>query len=159
MHVEFNVKHTNWYGYMALVVFALSLTSFLMIQNRACQISFQILVSNNHVLQSFHLTVMIVALIIFILSYFNFSVIMKEYTPLLYIVALITFACAGFLIYNVVDIFRKPCKSSPEVSLLGTYYENIFKAGDAIGITVFFFDLISSALMIFAGVNMFQKSV
>lgn len=162
--VEFDHRHKNWYGYMAFGAFVLVLINYLMIENRSCQITFVGGAKTFDLIQGFHMTTLIVAIILFVLSYFNFAVIIYDFKLLFYTAALLIFVCVGMLIYDVVAITSAPCKpitNTGFLSLIGfqpNSNETIFSVNDGVGITVFLFDIFAAGLMFFAGRNFYQRS-
>lgn len=169
--IEFDSRHRNMYGYLALAAFILVLINYIMIKERTCQISIVNGAGYYDLLQSFHLTTLIVAIIIFILSYFNFAMVIYEFKLIFYTTAALIFVCAGLLIYNAVAIVSAPCVTlnSPfvgngllsvlDVSAIGPNgATNVFSAGDGVGITVFFFDIIAAVLLFFTGRRFYIKS-
>lgn len=154
---------------MSLAVFVLVLINYIMIKERNCQISLANGYQNFDLIQSFHMTTLMVAMIVFILSYFNFALVIYDFKLLFYASAALIFACAGFSIYNAIAIVSKPCVSTSytfanqffllfDTSLFDPNATNIFSAGDGVGITVFFFDIIAAGLMFFVGRRFYQKS-
>lgn len=164
--VEFDHKHKNWYGYMAFGAFILILINYLLIENRACKYSIANGGNNFDLIQGFHMTALIVSIIVFILSYFNFAVIIYDFKLLFYTAAMLIFLCVGMLIYNFVAIIYAPCKSLGTGSFLSKIdasaildgQTNIFGANDGIGITIFFFDILAAALLFFAGRSFYQRN-
>lgn len=145
----------------------LVLINYLMIKERTCQITFDgSLFKNYNLMQSFHMTVLVVTIIIFVLSYFNFAMVIYEFKLLFYVTALLIFVCAGLLIYNTVAIFNLPCVplgSQGVASLIDTsgllnHQNDVFSAGDGVGITVFFFNIISACLLFFTGRSFYRRS-
>lgn len=141
-----------------------------MIKERSCQISLANGgIQNYDLIQSFHMTTLIVAIIVFVLSYFNFALVIYELKLLFYTSAALIFVCSGLLIYNVAAITSAPCTpiDSTEgileniealVNTIGNANSaNIFSAHDGIGITVFLFDLLAALFMFCAGRRFYQK--
>lgn len=107
-------------------------------------------------------------IIVFVLSYFNFALVIYEFKLLFYTSAALIFICAALLIYNVIVIVSAPCVPSDfpsankfvllfDVSLLDPNATNVFSAGDGFGITIFLFDLIAAALLFLTGRRFYQK--
>lgn len=165
--IEFDYKHRNMYGYLSLAAFILVLINYIMIKERACQISLVNGYQNFDLIQGFHMTVIIVGVIVFVLSYFNFALVIYDFKLLFYASATLIFVCSAFLIYNAIAILSAPCVSINSVLanqlllLFDTSVKpnatNIFAAGDSIGITVFVFDIIAAGLMFFAGRKFYQR--
>lgn len=164
--VEFDHRHRNLYGYLALGAFVLTLINFIMIKERSCQISLVNGYQNYDLIQSFHLTTLIVAIIVFILSYFNFALVIYDFKMLFYSSAFFIFICAALLIYDAVAIVSAPCiamqlpNASQFLSSFGaseTDAHNVFSARDGVGITVFFFDILAAGLMFFTGRRFYQR--
>lgn len=157
------------YGYLSLAAFILVLINYIMIKERACQISLANGYQNFDLIQSFHITTLMVNVIVFILSYFNFALVIYDFKLLFYASASLIFICAAFLIYNAIAIVTIPCVSVNftfanqflllfDASLFDPEATNIFSAADGIGITVFLFDIIAAGFMFFAGRRFYQKS-
>lgn len=157
------------YGYLSLAAFILVLINYIMIKERTCQISLANGYQNFDLIQSFHMTTLMVAIIVFILSYFNFALVIYDFKLLFYASAALIFVCSAFLIYSAIAIVSSPCVSSDfafannflllfDSSLFNPDATNIFSAGDGIGITVFFFDLAAAVLMFFAGRRFYQRT-
>lgn len=165
--VEFDHKHRNWYGYMAFGAFILVLINYIMIENRACKFSIANGGNDFDLIQGFHMTALIVAIIVFILSYFNFAVVIYEFKLLFYTSALLIFVCVGILIYNVVAITYSPCVTLTNEGFLSTIdatpiitgkESTVFSATDGIGITVFFFDIVAAVLLFLAGRSFYKRN-
>jgi hypothetical protein len=166
--IEFDYRHGNVYGYLALASFVLVLINFIMLKERSCQISLANGYQNYDLIQGFHIATLIVGIVVFILSYFNFALVIADYKILFYSSAAMIFACSGFMIYNAVTIVSAPCVSANysaanqfiklfDSSVLNPSAKNIFAAGDGIGITVFVFDILAACLMFLAGRRFYQK--
>jgi len=167
--IEFDIKHRNLYGYLALVTLVLVLINYLMLKERSCQISLANGFQTYDLIQGFHLTTLIVAMLVFVLSYFNFALVIYDFKLLFFAAAALIFACSAFLIYDAVAIFWAPCVSagftfaSQIASLFDTSFitdsdgKNVFSAGDGIGITVFLFDIVAALSMFVAGRRFYQR--
>lgn len=149
-------------------MFALVLANYLMLKERACQISIANGYQDYDLIQSLHLTALIVAIVVFVLSYFNFALVIYDIRPLFYASALLIVACALFLLYGAVAIVWRPCVplgapfGGPVLQLLDasawqTGAHDVFAAGDRIGIAVFVLDAGAAALMLFAGYRFFRR--
>lgn len=114
------------------------------------------------------MTTIIVGIIVFVLSYFNFALVIYDLKPLFYASAVLIFVCSILLIYDTVAIVSTPCVplganfGGPVLQLLDasvwqTGGHDIFSARDGIGITVFFFDLIAAVLMFMAGYRFYKR--
>lgn len=136
-----------------------------MIKSRSCQVTFIDGLYDFELIQGFHMTALIVAIIVFVLSYFNFAMVIHEFKLLFYASAALIFICSGLLIYNAVAITSAPCVPLGDqgiLSLFGTSAvlnqgNNVFAARDGIGITVFVFDILAAILMFFAGRRFYQR--
>lgn len=142
----------------------LVLINYLLIKERACQISFSNgTIQDYDLIQSFHMTALIVAIIVFVLSYFNFAIAIYEFKLLFYAAALLIFICSALLIYAAIAITSAPCVAI-QTTILGFVQslgvgsgDTIFSAGDGIGITVFVFDLLAAGLLFFTGRQFYQR--
>lgn len=156
MPIEFDHKHKNMYGYYAIAGAILVLTNYLMLKERACQISLaNQVIQSFDVYQSFHLMVLIVSLLVFVLSYFHFALVLHDYKLLFYSTGLLISLCIVMLLYNAIEIIWAPCISMSEKGLARHYDSSgklqkstIFAAKDTIGILVFSFDLIASLFLL-----------
>lgn len=141
-----------------------------MLKERTCQFTFatgMIQPQNFELIQSFHMTALIVSIIVFVLSYFNFAMVIYEFKLLFYAAAALIFICAGLMIYNVVAIASLPCVpldtnftgliSTLSLAPIMEGNTNVFTAGDGIGITVFFFDIFAAGLLFLTGRRFYQK--
>lgn len=139
-----------------------------MIKERSCQISIANGYQDFDLIQSFHLTTIIVTIIIFVLSYFNFALVIYDIRALFYASAILIIVCAAFLVYNAVAIVSRPCVPLGvnfggsvlqllDASAWQTGAHDVFAAGDGIGITVFCFDLLASVLMFFTGYRFYKR--
>lgn len=167
--VEFDYRHRNMYGYLALAAFVLVLINYVMIKERSCQFSLANGFQNYDLIQGFHMTVFIVAIVVFVLSYFNFALVISDFKLLFYTSAALIFICSGMLIYSAIAITTAPCVSvntpfGPQalINLFGAASliegeTNIFSARDGVGITVFLFDIIAAGLMFFAGRKFYKR--
>lgn len=166
--IEFDYKHRNVYGYLTLAAALLVLINYLLIKERTCQLSFAGNVQNFDLIQGFHMTTLIVAIIIFVLSYFNFAVVIYEFRMLFLATAALIIICAVMLIYNAAAITSAPCvpisspMAGPFLSAIDSSFltgsTDIFAAKDGTGITVFVFDLIAAVLMFIAGRSFYKRS-
>lgn len=156
------------YGYFSLVAFILVLINYIMIKERACQISLANGYQTFDMIQGFHMTVLIVGIIVFILSYFNFALVIYDFKLMFYASAALIYVCSGFLIYSAIAIVSAPCVSTNstfanlffqvfDATVVNPDANNIFSAGDGIGITVFLFDIIAAVMMFLAGRKFYQR--
>lgn len=166
--IEFDYRHRNFYGYLALGTFVLVLINYIMLKERSCQISLANGYQNFDTIQGFHMTVLMVSIIVFILSYFNFALVIADFKLLFYATTTLLFACAAFLVYDAIAIVSAPCVSASFISpspfialfdssLFNSSAKNIFVANDGIGITVFVFDIVGAFLIFMAGRTFYQK--
>lgn len=166
--IEFDHKHKNMYGYLALVAAVLVLVSYLMIKERACQVSLANGAQRFDLIQSFHMITLIVAIIVFVLSYFNFAIVLNDFKLIFYATAALMFVCSGLLVYDTAAIVSAPCVSigagGNSTSSLLAYFgslkpggKDIFRASDGVGIAVFVFDLLAACVMFLAGCQFYKK--
>lgn len=148
--------HRNLYGYLGFAAFVLVLINYLLIKERSCQISLANGTEHFGIIQSFHMTVVVVSVLVFALSYFNFAVVIYDFKLVFYTAALLILVCAILLIYNVASIVTSPCVSPDTdgvLSIIDTSAilggkENIFSAHDGVGITVFVLDILAAIFML-----------
>lgn len=158
------------YGYLAFGAMVLALINYLMIKNRSCQLAVVFIDGlngyNYELIQGFHMTTIIVAIVVFVLSYFNFAMVIHEFRLLFYTSAALIFICSGLLTYNAVAITSAPCVTLGNeglISLVGVsgvlgQGTNIFSARDGIGITVFVFNILAAILMFSAGCRFYKRT-
>lgn len=154
--IEFDHMHRNLYGYLAFATFALVLINYLLIKERSCQISLANGIESFGLIQSFHLTVVVVSIMVFVLSYFNFAMVIYDFKLLFYSAAILLLACVFLLIYNVASIVSSPCVSPDTEGLLSVIdtsailrgKDDIFSAADGVGITVFVLDIVAAGFML-----------
>ncbi|KAG9509584.1 Voltage-dependent calcium channel type A subunit alpha-1, partial [Fragariocoptes setiger] len=138
--IEFNHRHSNIYGYLSLAVSCLLLINYLLIQERSCFLGPGL---NFQLLQSFHLSVLILCLLLFVLSYFDFAVVVAEYRYFFYSCFFLIDIGVIALIYTTYRMSVSPCVSMQK-GLLAIFdtsnliygHTNVFSAHDSIGITV-----------------------
>lgn len=138
--------------------------NYLLIKERSC--TWSLTHGNYDLIQGFHTTLLIIAILVFVLSYFNVAIVIYEFKPLYYAATTIIFICVALLIYNSIAITSAPCVpiqgsqgllSLFDASTIFQGAENIFTAKDGIGITVFVFDLMAAILMFLAGVSFYRR--
>lgn len=166
--IEFDHRHRNLYGYLALASAILMLINYLMIKERTCQISLVNGTQNYDLIQSFHMIALIVCIIVFVLSYFNFAIVLYEFKLLFYSTAALIAICACLILYDAIAMTTAPCVSLQDVpasALVQTFdaqsviseTTNVFTAKDTVGILVFIFDLVATVLLLWTGLRFYQK--
>lgn len=166
--IEFDHKHRNMYGYFAMISALLILINYLLIKERTCQISLANGQQNFDLIQSFHMIAMIVAIIVFVLSYFNFAIVLYEFKSLFYFTAALIFVCAGLILYDTIAITSAPCvtiATGGNGGLIEVFdaqsvlnkTTNVFTAQDTVGILVFVFDLAAFLLLVWTGRRFYMK--
>lgn len=104
----------------------------------------------------FHYIAVIVGLVIFVLSFFDFAGILYE-VSLLFIVAVVgIFASGVMMLYATYMDFHMSCKSAfntvfDTASLLGA--KNVIEANDEVGIAIMVLDLLAALLLISAAIS------
>lgn len=166
--IEFDLRHRNLYGYFSLAAFLLVLINYIMLKERSCQISLVNGFQTYDLVQGFHMATLIVSIIVFVLSYFNFALVIYDFKLLFFAAAASIFACSAFLIYNAVAIVSAPCVSPGfafasqfaalfDTSMFGPDGKNVFAAGDGVGITVFIFNILGALSLFLAGRSFYKK--
>lgn len=165
--IEFNYRHRNAYGYLALGSFVLVLINYILIMARLCQYSLVNGFFSYDLTQSFHLFALVVALMVFVLSYFDFAAIIYDFKLLFNISAALIFVCSILLVYCAISITSAPCMpvQSPLQGLkailgaVGMMKEDksIFSDHDGVSITVFVFDILAAAILGFASHRFYQR--
>lgn len=89
---------------------------------------------------------MVVGLILFVLSFFNFAEILSEVVILFIVAVLGIFAAGCVMLYNVYMDFYLNC------SFGNSYQSNIFQGNDYFAISVFVMDLNCALLLISAAI-------
>lgn len=103
-----------------------------------------------------HYVAIIVGVVIFVLSFFDFAGVLYEIS-LLFVAAVIgIFAAGAMMLYATYIAFHMSCKSAfnsvfDTANLTGS--KNVIEAGDEIGITIMVLDLICACLLISAAIS------
>lgn len=97
-------------------------------------------------MQVFHYIAMIIGLLLFVLSFFNFAEILSEVVILFLLAVLGIFAAGCAMLYNVYMDFYLNC------SFGNGYQSNIFEGNDYFAIGVFVMDLNCALLLISAAI-------
>lgn len=104
----------------------------------------------------FHYIAIIVGVVIFVLSFFDFAGVLYEIT-LLFVAAVIgIFASGAMMLYATYMAFHMSCKSAlggpfDTANLLGA--KNVIEANDEVGIAIMVLDLICACLLISAAIS------
>lgn len=107
-------------------------------------------------LQMFHYIAIIVGVVLFVLSFFDFAAILYEVTILFLVASLGIFASGAMMLYATWMDFHMSCKSIFDTSnLLGT--KNPIEANDEVGITIMVLDTICASLLISAAISFSKK--
>lgn len=100
-------------------------------------------------MQVFHYIAIVVGIVLFVLSFFDFASILSEIT-LVFIAATIgIFATGCLMIYNVYMDYYLACGSI----LSSVTQNNVIQGNDTVGISVLVLDLISALLLISAAIS------
>lgn len=99
---------------------------------------------------------MIVGLVIFVLSFFDFAGILYDIKLLFVAAVLGIFACGGMMLYATYVAFHMSCKSAfnsvfDTANLGGA--KNVIEANDEVGISIMVLDLIAALLLISAAIS------
>lgn len=104
----------------------------------------------------FHYIAIIVGVVLFVLSFFDFASILYEVT-LLFIIATIGIAASGFMMFYATYMsFHASCKSAfgsvfDTTNLLGV--KNVIEAQDGYGIGIMVLDLLAACTLISAAIS------
>lgn len=104
----------------------------------------------------FHYIAMIVGVVIFVLSFFDFAGILSDIKLLFVLAVLAIFASGGMMLYATYISFHMSCKSAfntlfDTASLGGA--RNVIEANDEVGISIMVLDLIAAMLLISAAIS------
>lgn len=104
----------------------------------------------------FHYIAIIVGLVIFVLSFFDFAGVLSEITLLFVLAVMGIFASGAMMLYATYMAFHMSCKSAlgnvfDTANLLGS--KNVFEAQDEVGISIMILDLIAALLLISAAIS------
>lgn len=104
----------------------------------------------------FHYIAIIVGIVIFVLSFFDFAGILYEITLLFVLAVLGIFASGAMMLYATYMAFHMSCKSAlgtafDTANLFGT--KNVIEANDEVGISIMVLDLIAGLLLISAAIS------
>ena len=104
----------------------------------------------------FHYIAIIVGVVLFVLSFFDFAGILSEIT-LLFIAAVVgIFASGAMMLYATYMAFNMSCKSAfnnafDTANLLGT--KNVIEANDEVGIAIMVLDILCACMLISAAIS------
>lgn len=152
-------KHCNSYGFSGGFAAICAAISWYLVQDRSCKINVTHLFSetfNPEHLQMFHYIAIIVGVVVFVLSFFDFAGVLYEIT-LLFVAAVIgIFASGAMMLYATYMAFHMSCKSAfnsvfDTANLLGN--KNVIEAQDEVGIAIMVLDLICALLLISAAIS------
>jgi len=144
-------KHCNAYGGLAFFTAVAAAISWLLVNQKACQLDAY------NTLQLFHIAIAICGIVLFVLAFFNFAGIIYDTVILFYaaFIAILVIAVVAF--YAAYVSFRNPCMSAVEglinidiKSAIQGKDANIFSAEDPAMITVFVLDLLAGLLLLSA---------
>lgn len=108
----------------------------------------------------FHYIAIIVGVVLFVLSFFDFASVLYEVT-LLFVIAVIGIVASGaMMFYATYMSFHASCKSAfntliDTANLLGT--KNVIEANDEVGIAIMVLDLLAACTLISAAIS-FSKT-
>lgn len=101
----------------------------------------------------FHYIAIIVGVVIFVLSFFDFAGLLYD-VKLLFVAAVLgIFAAGGMMLYATYIAFHMSCKSAINslIDTLGS--KNVIEASDEVGIAIMVLDLIAALLLISAAIS------
>jgi len=104
----------------------------------------------------FHYIAIIVGVVLFVLSFFDFASTLSE-VALLFCAAVVgIFASGAMMLYATYIAFHMSCKSAfnsvfDTASLLGS--KNVIEAGDEVGISIMVLDLLCACTLISAAIS------
>lgn len=104
----------------------------------------------------FHYIAIIVGVVLFVLSFFDFAGILYEVTLLFLVASIGIFASAAMMLYATYMAFHMSCKSAfnsvfDTANLLGA--KNVIEANDEVGITIMVLDLLCACMLISAAIS------
>ena len=107
-------------------------------------------------LQMFHYIAIIVGVVIFVLSFFDFAGILYDVKLLFVTAVLAIFAAGAMMVYATYIAFNMSCKSAfnsvfDTASLTGQ--KNVIEANDEVGISIVVLDLVAALLLISAAIS------
>lgn len=104
----------------------------------------------------FHYIAIIVGIVLFVLSFFDFAGILYEVTLLFVLAAIGIFTSGAMMLYATYMAFHMSCKSAfnsvfDTANILGA--KNVIEANDEVGISIMVLDLICACLLISAAIS------
>lgn len=104
----------------------------------------------------FHYIAIIVGVVLFVLSFFDFAGILYEVTLLFVAASIGIFASAAMMLYATYMTFHMSCKSAfngflDTASLAGA--KNVIEANDEVGIIIMVLDLLCACMLISAAIS------
>lgn len=108
-------------------------------------------------LQMFHYIAIIVGVVLFVLSFFDFAGILYEVTLLFVVAAIGIFASAAMMLYATYMAFHMSCKSAFnsgfDTASLFSGAKNVIEANDEVGIVIMVLDLLCACMLISAAIS------
>lgn len=104
----------------------------------------------------FHYIAIIVGIVLFVLSFFDFAGILYEITLLFCLAAIGIFASGAMMLYATYMSFHMSCKSAfgsvfDTANLTGS--KNVIEASDEVGIAIMVLDLLCALMLISAAIS------
>lgn len=152
-------SHCNSYGFSGGFAAICAAISWYLVQERDCKINLAGVLSgkfDNDQLQMFHYIAIIVGVVLFVLSFFDFAGILYEVKLLFVAAAIGIVASSVMMAYATYMSFWMSCKSA-----LGTFFDtasltghkNVIEANDEVGIIILVLDLLCACMLLSAAIS------
>lgn len=104
----------------------------------------------------FHFIAIIVGVVLFVLSFFDFAGLLYEIKLLFVVATIAIFSAGAVMFYATYMAFHMSCKSAfnsvfDTANLLGS--KNVIEASDEVGIAIMVLDLLSACMLISAAIS------
>lgn len=153
-------NHCNSYGFSGGFAAICAAISWYLVQDRSCKINIVHVLSETFKpehLQMFHYIAIIVGVVLFVLSFFDFAGILYEITLLFVLAAIGIFASAAMMLYATYMAFHMSCKSAFnsgfDTASLFSGAKNVIEANDEVGIVIMVLDLLCACMLISAAIS------
>lgn len=155
--LEFDPSRKYRYGMHALAAGVMLFISFIIVEIRDCNAGVGIDLDK---LQGLHISLMIFALVLYLLSLFGIADYVFKYKFMFLIGVLLIYTIVALMIWLTYEAAVNPCKKSTNfipVDFSISKNKNVFGSGDAYGIIVLLIDVLATVFMFSAAANFWKR--
>lgn len=155
--LEFDPSRKYRYGMHALAAGVMLFISFVIVEIRDCNWGFGVDLDK---LQGLHISLMIFALVLYLLSLFGIADYVFKYRVMFLIGVLLIYTIVALMIWMTYEAAVNPCKKSSTVIPVDFTFgpnKNVFNTGDAYGIIVLLLDILATVFMFSAAANFWKR--